>query len=77
MAARDRGWAEALPEHAPGILACAAREDDIADRVEGMFPPSAEHRALVDEIVPAGKRAYYAVFEGLTPVEQMTIQENA
>ncbi len=74
---RYRGWAEALPEHAPGILACAAREDDIADRVEALFPPTDAHRALVDAIVPAAKSLYYAAFDGYSPIEQMTIQENA
>ncbi len=76
-AARYRGWAEALPEHAPGILECAAREDTIAERVEALFPPTPEHRALVDGVMPAARETYYAVFDGLTPVEQMTIQENA
>jgi hypothetical protein len=76
-AARYRSWAEALPDHAPGILECAAREDDIADRAEALFAPSDEHRALVAGIMPAAKDTYYAVFDGHTPIEQMTIQENA
>ena len=76
-AARYRGWAEALPEHATGILACADREDDIADRVEALFPPEDEQKSLVDSIMPAAKESYYSVFEGYTPLEQMTIQENA
>jgi len=76
-AARYRSWAEALPEHAAGILECAAREDDIADRAEALFPPSGEHRALVAGIMPAAKDAYYAALDGYGPIEQMTIQENA
>ena len=31
---RYRMWAKAVPEHAEGLLTCAAREDDIADRAE-------------------------------------------
>ena len=50
---RYRGWAEDLPEHAEGLLACDAREDEIAGRVESMFPPSDEHRRLVATIIPA------------------------
>lgn len=76
-AERYRTWAEALPAHATGIGECADREDDIADRVEALFPPSDEHRALVDDLMPAAKAAYYAVFEGYTAIEQMTIQEDA
>jgi hypothetical protein len=74
---RYRGWAEALPEHAAGLLECAAREDEIADRVEALFPPADEHRRQVADIMPGAKAAYYQVFEGLSPLEQMTIQENA
>lgn len=76
-AARYRGWAEELPEHATGILACAEREDEIADKAEAMFPPDDQQRSLVDSIMPAAKESYYSVFEGYTPLEQMTIQENA
>ncbi len=76
-AARYREWAEQVPDHQAGILACAAREDDIADRVEALFPPSDEHRALVADIIPKAKSTYYAAFEPYTAVEQMTIQANA
>ena len=76
-AARYRDWAREVPEHQEGILACAEREDEIAERVEAMFPPSDEHRQLVAELIPAAKAAYYEVFAGYTPVEQMTIQEDA
>ena len=76
-AARYRSWADEVPEHRDGLLACAAREDEIADRVEALFPPTAEHRAQVDAMLPAAKDAYYAVFEGYTPMEQMTIQADA
>ena len=76
-AARYRGWAEEVPEHGDGLLACAAREDEIADRVEAMFPPSDAHRELVGGIIPAAKATYYAAFEPYTAVEQMTIQANA
>ena len=35
---RYRMWAEAVPEHREDLLACARREDDIADRVERIYP---------------------------------------
>ena len=37
-AERYRGWAEEDPAHAAGLLACAAREEEIARRVEGLYP---------------------------------------
>lgn len=76
-AARYRVWAEDAPALREGLLACACREDDIADRVEAMFPPTEEHRLLVADLMPAARETYYQVFDGLTPIEQMTIQEDA
>jgi hypothetical protein len=76
-AARYRDWANELPAHKDGLLACAASEDEIADRAEAMFPPSSEHRAMVEEIIPAAKATYYKVFEGYDSIGQMTIQANA
>lgn len=77
-AARYRMWAEAVPEHAEGLLACAAREDDIADRVERIYPATAPEQVAAMEaaIVPA-RDTYYEVFAAFSPVEQMTIQANA
>lgn len=76
-AARYRGWAEAVPEHREGLLECAAREDEIADRVEAMFPPSEAHRGLVLSAIPAARDTYYEAFSEYSPIEQMTIQANA
>ena len=76
-AARYREWASQIPSQAEGLLECAASEDEIAKRAEAMFPVSPEHRASVDEILPAAKAAYYKVFEGYEPIDQMTIQANA
>lgn len=76
-AARYRAWADEVPEHRDGLLECASREDQIADRVEAMFPPSDEHRAQVSAMIGPAKAAYYAVFDGYAPVEQMAIQAGA
>ena len=35
-AERYRDWANDVPSHSEGLLACSAREDDIADRVENL-----------------------------------------
>ena len=74
---RYRGWAEAVPEYRKGLLECAAREDEIADRVEALFPPTEAGRQLVSKLIPAAKETYYAVFADHTPREQMTIQADA
>jgi len=76
-AARYRGWASEVREHRDGLLACAAREDEIADRVEAMFPPTEQQREEVQALLPAAKDAYYAVFQGYSAWEQMTIQADA
>jgi hypothetical protein len=77
-AKRYRVWANAVPEHADGLLACAAREDNIADRVEQIYSVSdPEQVAAMDSAIDPAREAYYAVFSKLSPVEQMTIQANA
>jgi hypothetical protein len=76
-AARYRDWAAEVTEHKEGLLACAGREDEIADKVEAMFPPSDEHRQLVEGLMPAAKATYYEAFSGYTAFEQIAIQEDA
>lgn len=76
-AARYREWAAQVPGYGAGLLECAAREDEIADRAEALFPPSAEHRELVASIIPKAKETYYSAFEPYSPIEQMTIQADA
>ncbi|MEH6592372.1 MAG: hypothetical protein V7746_19055 [Halioglobus sp.] len=75
---RYRMWAEALPEHAEGLLLCAAREDEIADRAEQIYPTTdPQHITAMDNAIGPAKDTYYKVFAELTPIEQMTIQANA
>jgi hypothetical protein len=77
-AQRYRLWAEAVPDHAKGLLACADREDEIADRAEVIYPATtAEQIDAMDRAIGPAKTTYYAIFADLTPVEQMTIQANA
>lgn len=75
---RYRLWAKALPEYADGLLQCAAREDSIADRVEGIYPATAPNQiAAMDAAIGPARDTYYKVFADLTAVQQMTIQANA
>jgi len=76
-AERYRGWAEAVPQHGTGLMACAAREDKIADRIDILIPIPGQYRDLVDRFIPQAKQAYFDVFEGLSAIDQMTIQAAA
>jgi hypothetical protein len=77
-AQRYRMWAEAVPEYAEGLLRCAAREDEIADSVEQLYPVTApELITAMDSAIGPAREAYYAVFANLAPVAQMSIQANA
>lgn len=76
-AARYRQWAAEVAGHSEGLLACAAREDEIADRAEALFPPTDSHRDQVEAMIGPATDAYYAVFEGLTPTQQMAVQAGA
>lgn len=75
---RYRRWAGELPQHAEGLLQCAAREDEIADAVEGIYPATtdAQRRAMDSALAPA-KAAYYEVFANLGTHDQLAIQANA
>lgn len=74
---RYRTWAAAAPEHADVLLDCAAREDEIADLVSGLFPLSGPDRAAVDEALPGAVDLYYEVFSPYTVLEQLYLQSEA
>jgi len=76
-AERYRGWAAELPEHAEGLMACAAREDEIADRIERVFAIDDSLLPALHAPLPGARDTYYAVFSGLAPAEQLRIQANA
>ena len=76
-AGRYRQWATELTDFKDDILASADREDDIANRVEKLFPISDDHQKIVATIAPLARKTYLSVFEGLTTIQQITIQANA
>ena len=76
-AGRYRAWAEATPSESAGLLACAAREDEIAERVDRCFPVPAADRGTLEKNLPEARRLYFEVFEGLSLRHQITIQANA
>ncbi len=76
-AERYRGWAKASPDNAAGLLACADREDEIAQRVDKLFPADAEGRASIESTVPEARIAYYEVLDCLSITEQWHVQASA
>lgn len=75
---RYRLWADALPAHREGLLACAAREDEIADRIDAVYPSTDPlHIEKMDAAIKPAKATYYEIFAGLAIVDQLTIQANA
>ena len=74
---RYRRWASELPEQADVLLECAKREDEIADRVEAIFPIAAEKLLELQALLPQARDIYYAAFDGLNVVDQILIQADA
>lgn len=77
-AQRYRDWAQALPEHAQGLMKCADREDDIAKRVEKILPAANKlDQKIISETIGPAKNCYYQAFSAFTVWEQLYIQANA
>ncbi len=76
-AERYRRWSQEIPEHSEGLLACAVREDQIADTVDSLFPIDDERRLEVSKPLPAAIELYYSVFAAFAPYEQLAVQANA
>lgn len=76
-AERYRAWARELPEHGETLLACAAREDEIADRVEKLYPIAPALEKEIAQPLPRARDAYLDVFAGLPVRQQLAIQASA
>jgi hypothetical protein len=74
---RYRKWASELPDHAPALLECAGREDEIADRIESAFSIDAAKLDELEALLPAARDIYYAAFEGMEVHEQIRVQSDA
>jgi hypothetical protein len=74
---RYRGWAEARPEHATVLLQCAADEDEIANRIEGVFALDPALREQLEAPLPAAKQTYYDAFSPYDVWDQLRMQANA
>ena len=76
-AGRYRTWAEQLPAHASGLRACAAREEEIADRVERIIALDEAMREKLDAPLEAAREAYSGLFVGMPVLEQLRVQSGA
>jgi hypothetical protein len=74
---RYRQWAERIPDHRDGLLRCAAREDDIADRIEGAFALDESLRPQLEAPLGEAIAVYYDVFAPLSIRDQLRVQANA
>lgn len=74
---RYRHWAELLPDHAQVLLACAAAEDEIADRVEQAFLLDDSLREQLEAPLPAATARYHETFAPYSVWDQLRIQAQA
>jgi len=73
-AERYRGWAEEDGAHAAGLLECAAREEEIARRVEALHP---DHESTTRELVarnPDLLEINRSLFAGRPLADQLALQ---
>ncbi len=75
-AERYRTWAAQVddPNVRAGLLACAAREDEIASRVEALYPDAPAAQARVRAALPELPTVNAALFAGRPLAEQFAIQ---
>lgn len=78
-AGRYRGWADQVRDVAArdALLACAAREDEIATRVEGLDARAGAVQTSFRSRNPELEKLYASLFEGASLCEQFAIQAAA
>jgi len=76
-AERYREWAKQAPAQAAGLFTCAAREEEIAERVEELFPAGDETITALAQLLPQAREIYYGTFAGLSLREQWRVQASA
>lgn len=75
-ATRYRGWAAepVYASHRAALLACAAREEDIAARVEGLYPDAATKQDAILRTNPDLEDVNRTLFAGRPLPQQLAIQ---
>src|SRR5262245_60968959 len=73
-AGRYEGWARELPAHATALLACAARENEIAATAERIFPLDTAGREKLDTPLQSARDAYFEALAPLSIRDQFRLQ---
>lgn len=75
-AKRYRAWAETLtdPQQKQGFLACAEREEQIAEAVEALHPQAKEIADIVWKRLPNIDELYAEAMRSLSPSQQWQVQ---
>jgi rubrerythrin len=78
-AGRYRAWSESVDDESIRdiLLTCAAREEDIAGRVESLHGSSAAIQQQMSKDHPDIERQYRDLFEGMPLPEQFALQAEA
>jgi len=78
-AGRYRGWSEQMADRdrQSGLVACADREEEIARRVEALYPDAASVQQGLLAANPDLPEINRAIFAGRRLAEQLTIQAGA
>jgi hypothetical protein len=74
---RYREWAAEAGELAEGLIACADREDEIANRAEKLVPVRPEHEEIVVEALAKARALYAGAFEGHPLRDKIILQAHA
>jgi rubrerythrin len=78
-AERYQAWAASCPEpaQAEGLRDCAAREQEVARRVEALFPSHTDERRYFSDALPRLAEAYRSAFVHRSVTDQYAIQAAA
>jgi hypothetical protein len=76
---RYRAWAGACPEpvDADGLRACAAREEEVAARIEMAFPPQPDEQRHIGGVLPQIAEAFRSAMVQRPVIAQYAIQAAA
>ncbi|MBW2314101.1 MAG: hypothetical protein JRH10_07910 [Deltaproteobacteria bacterium] len=74
---RYREWAEQSDALREGLIACADREDEIADRAEALVPVRPEDEEIVETSLAQARTLYAGAFEGHSLEDKLILQAHA
>jgi len=72
-AERYRRWAREAPDRSTGLLACAGREEEIARRVESLYPDAAAVERRLLDANPDPLQLHHPLLAGFSPPQPWTL----